>query len=74
MSLSLPPELDQRVETEIAFGDFQSSNQLVEEAIRQFLDARRGNRRIAALDRIAQAVDDAGLSDRVYLPSDDDDE
>lgn len=71
MTVSLPPELEQRVETEIALGDFQSSNQLIEEAVTRFLDARRGSRRIAALDRIARAVDDAGLYDKVYLPSDD---
>lgn len=40
MTLSLSPELEQRVEWEIALGDFQDSRQLVEEAVREFLDAR----------------------------------
>lgn len=74
MTLSLPPELEKRVETEIAFGDFQDSNQLVEQAVSQFLDDRRARRRMDALDRIAQAVDEAGLYDRVYLALDADDE
>ena len=73
MTLSLPPELEKRVETEIAFGDFQDPNQLVEAAISEFLDARRARRRREALDRITDAVIEAGLYDKVYIPSDEDD-
>ena len=70
MTLSLPPELEQRVETEIATGDFQTSSQLIEEAVRQFLDARRARRRREALDNITRAVIEAGLYDQVYIPVD----
>ena len=51
MTLSLPPELKKRLETKVALGDFQSTDQLFEQAISQFLDDRRGRRRIDALDR-----------------------
>ena len=74
MTVSLPPELEQRVETEIALGDFQSSNQLIEEAIIHFLDSRRARRRRESLDRLTDAVVAAGLYEQVYIPSDDDDE
>lgn len=73
MTLSLPPELEKRVESEIASsGDFQTSNQLIEEAIIRFLDARGAHRRRESLDRLTDAVIEAGLYDKVYLPSDKD--
>ena len=36
MTLSLPPELEKRVETEIAMGGFQDSSQLIEEAVAKY--------------------------------------
>jgi Arc/MetJ-type ribon-helix-helix transcriptional regulator len=72
MTLSLPPELEKRVESEIAFGGFQNSNQLIEEAIIRFLDSRRAQRRRESLDRLTDAVIEAGLYDKVYIPSDKD--
>jgi Arc/MetJ-type ribon-helix-helix transcriptional regulator len=70
MTLSLPPELEERVETELALGGFENPSQLIEEAVAEFLDSRRARRRLDALNRIAHAVEEAGLSDSVYLPQD----
>jgi Arc/MetJ-type ribon-helix-helix transcriptional regulator len=72
MTLSLPPELEERVETELALGGFENPSQLIEEAVAEFLDSRRARRRREALDRITAAVVEAGLYDRVYIPADED--
>ena len=74
MTLSLSPELEERVESEIAMGDFQTSDQLIQKAVLEFLDARRGRRRIQAINRIADAVDRAGLYYSSYVPTEDDSE
>lgn len=70
MNVTLPADLSKQVDQELASGRYQSRNQLIEEAVRHFFDERqRGQQRLAALRRIGEAVDQAGLYERVILPS-----
>ena len=70
MEVTLPADLSRQVEQELASGRYQSRDELIEQAVRHFLDERqRGQRRLDALRRIGQAVDHAGLYERVVLPS-----
>ena len=69
MEVTLPADLREQVEQELASGRYQSSDELIEQAVRRFLDDRqRGERRLEALRRIGQAVDEAGLYERVLIP------
>lgn len=69
MEVTLPADLKEQVERELASGRYHSSDELIEQAVRHFLDERhRGQRRLDALRRIGQAVDQAGLYERVLLP------
>jgi Arc/MetJ-type ribon-helix-helix transcriptional regulator len=69
MDVTLPADLREQVEQELASGHYQSSDQLIEQAVRHFLDDRqRAQRRLDSLRRIGQAVDRAGLYERVLLP------
>jgi Arc/MetJ-type ribon-helix-helix transcriptional regulator len=69
MEVTLPADLNKQVEQELARGRYQSRDELIEQAVRHFLDERqRGQRRLDALRRIGQAVDDAGLYERVLIP------
>jgi Arc/MetJ-type ribon-helix-helix transcriptional regulator len=69
MDVTLPADLSKQVEQELASGRFRSPDELVEQAIRHFLDGRqRGQRRLDALRRIGEAVDRAGLYERVLVP------
>lgn len=69
MEVTLPADLRKQVEQELASGRYHSRDELIEQAVRQFLDERqRGQRRLDALRRIGQAVDQAGLYERVLLP------
>jgi Arc/MetJ-type ribon-helix-helix transcriptional regulator len=69
MEVTLPADLRKQVEQELASGRYQSRDELIEQAVRHFLDERqRGQRRLDALRRIGQAVDQAGLYERVVLP------
>jgi Arc/MetJ-type ribon-helix-helix transcriptional regulator len=69
MEVTLPADLSKQVEQELASGRYQSCDELIEQAVRHFLDERqRGQRRLDALRRIGQAVDQAGLYERVLLP------
>ena len=71
MEVTLPADLRKQVQQELASGRFQSADELIEHAVRQFLDeGRRGQRRLEAIRRIGQAVDQAGLYDRVLVPDD----
>jgi Arc/MetJ-type ribon-helix-helix transcriptional regulator len=70
MNINLSPEIEGRVKDELAAGQYQDMDQFVETAIEYFLDrAHRGQQRLQALRRIGQAVDDAGLYERVVVPS-----
>ena len=65
MQVTLPADLSKQVEQELASGRYRSRDELIEQAVRQFLDERqRAQRRLDALRRIGQAVDQAGLYDR----------
>lgn len=69
MDVTLPADLDKQVEQEIACGRYRTPGELIEQAVRHFLDERnRGQRRLDALRRIGQAVDQAGLYERVLVP------
>lgn len=69
MEDTLPADLRKRIEQELASGRCHSREELIEQAVRYFLDERqRGQRRLDALRRIGQAVDQAGLYERVLLP------
>ena len=66
MEVTLPPDLRKQLEEELASGRYKSPDELIGQAIRHFLDERqRGQRRLDALRRIGQAVDQAGLYERV---------
>jgi Arc/MetJ-type ribon-helix-helix transcriptional regulator len=65
----LSPAIEARIEREVSAGRYRDRNQLVEDALQDFLDRRqRDESRVQALRRIAQAVDHAGLYERVLLP------
>ncbi len=69
MEVTLPADLRRQVERELASGRYHSPDELIEQAVRHFLDERqRGQRRLDALRRIGQAVDQAGLYERALLP------
>lgn len=69
MEVTLPADLRKQVERELASGRYQSRDDLIAQAVRHFLDERqRGQRRLDALRRIGEAVDQAGLYERVLIP------
>jgi Arc/MetJ-type ribon-helix-helix transcriptional regulator len=69
MEVTLPAALRKRLEQELASGQFHSPDELIEQAVRQFFEEReRGQRRLDALRRIGEAVDQAGLYERVPVP------
>jgi len=69
MEVTLPAGLRKQVEQELASGRFHSPDELIQQAVRHFLDERqRGQRRLDALRRIGHAIDEAGLYERVLLP------
>ena len=66
----MPADLTRQVEQELANGNYRSRDELIEQAVRHFFDERqRGQQRLDALRRIGQAVDQAGLYERVLIPS-----
>ena len=66
MDVTLSADLSKQVQQELASGRFRNADELIEQAVRRFLDeGQRGQRRLDALRRIGQAVDQAGLYDRV---------
>lgn len=70
MDVTLPTDLTKQVEQELACGRYRSTSELIEQAVRQFFDERqRGQQRLDAIRRIGQAVDHAGLYERVLMPS-----
>jgi Arc/MetJ-type ribon-helix-helix transcriptional regulator len=69
MDVTLPADLTKQVEQELASGRYQSPDELIEQAVRQFLDERqRGQRRLDAIRRIGQSVDRAGLYEHALVP------
>src|ERR1035437_9427200 len=70
MNVNLSPEIESRVKDELAAGQYRDLDQFVETAVQYFLDQRqRSQQRLQALRRIGQAVDAAGLYERVLVPS-----
>jgi Arc/MetJ-type ribon-helix-helix transcriptional regulator len=69
MDITLPADLRRQVEQELTSGRYQSPDELIEQAVRHFLDERqRAQRRLDALRSIGRAVDEAGLYERVSVP------
>jgi Arc/MetJ-type ribon-helix-helix transcriptional regulator len=70
MNVNLSPDIEKRVEGELAAGQFQDASQFVEAAVRYFLDQRqRSQQRLEALRRLGRAADDEGLYESVLLPN-----
>ena len=70
MNVNLTPEIEKRVKDELAAGQYRDVDQFVETAVQYFLDqGQRSQRRLLALRRIGRAVDDAGLYERMHVPS-----
>jgi Arc/MetJ-type ribon-helix-helix transcriptional regulator len=70
MDVTLPADLTKQFEQELASGHYRSPDELIEQAVRHFfLERQRGQQRLAALRRVGQAVDQAGLYERVLIPS-----
>ena len=70
MDVTLPADLTNQVEQELVAGRYRSRDELIEQAVRQFFDERqRGLQRLDALRRIGQAADQAGVYERVLIPS-----
>lgn len=70
MEVTLPADLQNQMDLQVATGRFRDTDELLERAIRQFLDEQnRASRRLEALRNLGAAVDQAGLYDRVLLPS-----
>jgi Arc/MetJ-type ribon-helix-helix transcriptional regulator len=69
MEVTLPADVTKQVEQELASSRYQSRDELIEQAVRHFLNERqRGQRRLDALRRIGEAVDQAGHYERVLIP------
>ena len=69
MNVTLPADLTAQVEQELSSGLYHSQDELIETAIRRFLAERqRSKERIDALRKIGDAVDRAGLYERVLIP------
>jgi len=70
MNVTLPADLRAQLEQELASGRYQNTDELIEQAVRHFLDERqRAQRRLDTLRRIGHSVDQAGLYERVSTPS-----
>jgi Arc/MetJ-type ribon-helix-helix transcriptional regulator len=68
MNVILSPTIEERIEKEVSAGRYHDRNQLIEDALRDFLDRRqRGESRVQALRRVPQAVDDAGFTSDTLL-------
>lgn len=69
MEIILSPELEEQLQRELATGRYKNRDELVESAVRQFLsEQQQAERRIAALRRIGDQVDRAGLYERTFVP------
>jgi Arc/MetJ-type ribon-helix-helix transcriptional regulator len=69
MDVTLSADLREQVEQEVASGRYRSRDELIEQAVRRFLDElQRGQRRLDAMRRIGQSVDQAGLYERTLVP------
>lgn len=70
MEVTLPADLKNQVDQEIAAGHFNSPDELIERAVRLFLlEEQRAASRIAAPRSIGVAVNQAGPYERSYIPA-----
>jgi Arc/MetJ-type ribon-helix-helix transcriptional regulator len=70
MNVTLPADLRAQLEQELASGRCHNTDELIEQAVRHFLDdQQRAQRRLDALRRIGHSVDQAGLFEQVPTPS-----
>ena len=69
MEITLPADLSSQVERELVSGRLRSTDELIEAAVRQYLDEqRRAVGRRESLRSIGDAVEQAGLYERVIVP------
>lgn len=69
MDVTVPADLSEQLLQEVADGRYPSTEIVIEQAVRRFLDEEhRGAKRLEALRRIGDAVDQAGLYERVLIP------
>lgn len=69
MEITLPPDLTEQVRQELAEGCYRGTDDLIEQAVRHFLeDAQRSHQRRNSLRRLGDAVDQAGLFGRILIP------
>jgi putative addiction module CopG family antidote len=69
MEVSLPADLTERLQQEVADGRYPSASAVIERAVRRFLEEQQSAKeRLAALHRIGGSVDESGLYERVVLP------
>jgi len=69
MEVTLPADLNEHLQHELASGRYRGTDDIIERAVRHFFEnIQRGQRRVDALRRIGQAVDQAGLYERVLIP------
>lgn len=69
MEVTLPADLSEQVDQELAAGRYRGADDLIEQAVRRFLsEAQRGQGRLETLRRIGDAVDRAGLYERSTIP------
>jgi putative addiction module CopG family antidote len=62
MEVTLPADLNEQVQQELASGRYRNADELIEQAVRRLLDEnKRAQQRLDALRRIGQAVDQTGL-------------
>jgi predicted transcriptional regulator len=70
MDVTLPADLREQAEQELASGQDRGPDGLVEQAVRQFFGGReRAQRKLEALRRIGHAIDQAGLYEQVLIPA-----
>jgi Arc/MetJ-type ribon-helix-helix transcriptional regulator len=69
MATVLKPETERLVAEALAGGYSKDASQLIDQAVREFLDRRRQrDERRRAMDELARSVDEAGLYERVLIP------
>ena len=69
MEVTLPADLREQVRQELARDGYRGADDLIEQAVRRFLDeTQRGHERLETLRRVGHAVDRAGLYERVLIP------
>ena len=72
MNVTLSTDLQKQLAQELASGGYKRVNDLVEQAIRRFLDERQNaQRRLKALRKGAAAVDQLDLIEQVLSPDSD---